>query len=298
MKKFIAYIILFAGIFIAIDVCYGVVCDYLHENAKGGGIAKRKYVACDTNEDIILFGSSRMLHHYNPMIIEDSLGMTCFNAGEDGNGIIMSYGFMKMILERYSPKMIIYDIHKFDYNLSDNMQFINLLKPFYKDHAAVRDLIEDISPADKYKMKSSLYRYNSLFIRVLGSVVSSSSKYQKGYLPLENTMDYDVDVYAEEEVVLDEVKLKYLRRFIHDCKEKGVKLAFFVAPVYLSSTTSSHAAVKALAEEEGVPFFDYYTYEKLTTDKDLFEDQIHLNYKGADEYTRLIIPNIREVLNK
>lgn len=49
-------------------------------------------------------------NHYVPRVISDSLGMTCFNAGEDGNCIILAYGYLQMIMKRHVPKLVIYEI--------------------------------------------------------------------------------------------------------------------------------------------------------------------------------------------
>ena len=109
MKTYVLRILLFFGIVAVVDVAAGKVFHYLQAN-KAGGRTGAEYHACrESNEDIIILGSSRASHHYIPRIIEDGLGMTCFNAGQDGNGIILQYGRWKMISERYTPKMIIYD---------------------------------------------------------------------------------------------------------------------------------------------------------------------------------------------
>ena len=89
MKKYIRNILLFFVAIVVIDLLFGVVCQYLNDHSKGGGIKSRYYVCKESNEDVLIFGSSRAKHHYVPDIIEDSLSMTCYNTGEDGNGIIV-----------------------------------------------------------------------------------------------------------------------------------------------------------------------------------------------------------------
>ena len=104
-------------------------------------------VACkESKEDVILMGSSRASHHYVTQIITDSLGLICFNAGQDGNGIIMQYGRWKMISERYAPKVLIYDITPvFDLMENDNMTYIDHLKPFCSD-GEVKDYVAELFP--------------------------------------------------------------------------------------------------------------------------------------------------------
>lgn len=64
MKKLVRNLLIFVCVVVLIDVCYGFVCGYLQDNAKFGGTAKRMYVAKKSTEDIMMFGSSRMMHHY------------------------------------------------------------------------------------------------------------------------------------------------------------------------------------------------------------------------------------------
>ena len=110
MKKFILHILVFFAIVTAVDYVAGKVFRYIQ--IKAGGRTGAEWYACkEMKEDIIIMGSSRAIHHYVPRIIADSLGMSCFNAGQDGNGIILQYGRWKMISERYTPKLIIYDVN-------------------------------------------------------------------------------------------------------------------------------------------------------------------------------------------
>lgn len=296
MKKFILRILMFAVMITTIDFCFGYAMDYMHDHSKGGGMAKRLYMARESVDEIILFGSSRMNHHYNPIILEDSLGLSCFNAGQDGNGIIMSYGFLEMMLKRYNPRLIVYDISEFDFAVGDNMKYISLLKPYYSE-PSVKDIITDISPMDKYKMMCSMYKYNSLVVRVLGSYISSSSEYQKGYLPLLGTMDYEVDDPVECAPMVDSVKIKYLRKFVELCKAKNVELVFSLSPRYKAKDSSYYKEVKDMILKMNVPFLDNYSNPDFCNNIDLFQDQIHMNSKGADEFTRYLIPYLREYIN-
>lgn len=294
MKKFITRILLFAAIVVALDLSYGAVMGYMHDHLKGGGMAKRLYVAQQCHEEIMMFGSSRMCHHYNPMLIEDSLGMTCFNAGEDGNGIIMAYGFLQMVLERYTPKMVIYDLSGYDFEADDRMKYIAFLKPYY-DHECVREIISEISPIERYKMYSSLYRYNSFFLRIVGGFVSSSSVYQKGYLPLSKTMDYEVDIPKQNTAKVDSLKLAYLDKMISLCDEKGIVLVFCISPRYKAQDSDWYGPVKDLCTHRGAHLLDYNADLELAAEKTYYQDQTHMNSKGADVYTKKVIADIRHL---
>ena len=111
MKRFVIKILVFLAIMFILDRGFGLAMKYLQDHAKGGYVGHHNYILHQANEDILIFGSSRAIHHYNPQIIEDSLGMSCYNCGQDGNGIVLFYGWWQMIKERYQPKMIVYDVN-------------------------------------------------------------------------------------------------------------------------------------------------------------------------------------------
>ena len=135
MKKFLLKLALFFAALIVVDRALGMVFSYMGNHAKGGYIGHHKYVTDKTNEDILIFGSSRAIHHYNPQIITDSLGLTCYNCGQDGNGIVMQYGRWKMLSKHHLPKVIIYDIEPaFDMAVNDNSRYIDRLKPYTGDN--------------------------------------------------------------------------------------------------------------------------------------------------------------------
>ena len=156
MKKFIDKLLVLVLLLVGLDICFGMVMDDMYQHAKSGTTSKSTYIANKTNEDVLIFGSSRAVHHYNPQIIEDSLGMSCYNCGYDGNGILLNYGYYQMIIERYAPKVIVYDvIGEFDFLPGDNLRFLKGLRPFYKNNM-IREYIAGIDNIESIKDFSSL----------------------------------------------------------------------------------------------------------------------------------------------
>lgn len=104
-------VLLFAVLILGIDVAVGGTLSHMVSQTKGGENGRNNYICDEVNADILIFGSSWAIHHYNPVILSDSLGMTCYNCGMDGNGIILNYGRYQMICQRYLPKVIITDVY-------------------------------------------------------------------------------------------------------------------------------------------------------------------------------------------
>jgi hypothetical protein len=289
MRKYLLKILLFFALVAAVDFVFGRVCGYLASHPQGGLTANLRYICEASHEDILMLGSSRMQHHYVPGILRDSLGMSCYNAGIGGNGIILSYGLMEMVLERYSPRIVLYDVSSFDMYADDNSRYIDNLKPFCLDHPELMEILTDVNPAEKWKIRSGLYRYNSQFLALLGDYLRPSQSLDNGYWPLQGVMDYEPELPHGPLTDVDPLKMNYLSKFIDLCRSHGVTLFFIASPSYFGALLpADNDPAKHLCEASGVPFLDYYADSLLCSSKAYWADAVHLNDAGAQVFTRKI----------
>lgn len=295
MKKYLIKIALFFVAVAIVDVLFGIACQYMNDHSKGGGIKSRYYVCKESNEDVLIFGSSRAKHHYVPDIIEDSLGVTCYNTGEDGNGIILSYGFLKMITQRYSPKLIIYDVTTFDMHEDDNMKYVDLMKPFYYE-PGIDSIFWEVNPKSRYMMLSNLYRYNTTCLRVIGNFIHPMTNYPKGYSALFDVMDYEPIIKEEPQKEVDLLKIKYFEDFVKMTKNNNIQLVCCVSPIYKAfSNEDYYGHIKQICEKYEIPFLYYEAEATIIEEKSYFKDRTHLNDSGASLYSNIIARKIKEL---
>lgn len=297
MKKFILKVGLFFLALIIVDRALGTIFAYMGDHAKGGYMGHHKYATDKANEDILIFGSSRAIHHYNPQILSDSLGMSCYNCGVDGNGIILFYGLWQMIKKHHKPKMIVYDISlSFDFCKGEsNQKYLGWLRADY-DRPGVKEIFAVIDPTEKYKMMSWLYRYNSKFLQNVTDYIHPIFGIEgNGYLPLKGEMDTMKIKKANgdnRQITLDEQKIYYLKKLIEETRGDSVKLVFAVSPSWYGE-----AQVQPIVDffnNENAVFIDFSNKEKYTRHTEYFKDGQHLNSFGADEYTKDIIQYLRQ----
>ena len=261
-------------------------------HAKGGYIGHHKYVTDKTDEDVLIFGSSRAIHHYNPQILSDSLGVTCYNCGQDGNGIVLFYGLWQMIKERYHPKMIIYDVSSgFDlYEGESDQKYLGWLRMDY-DRPGVKQIFAAVDPTEKYKMMSMLYRYNSKFMQNITDYVHPIFGIEgNGFLPLAGEMDaMKVRGGTREQPVraVDSLKIGFINKLIDEAD--GVKLVFVASPKWYSPTEMDYQPIRDICEERNIQFIDFSSNEKYVHQNEWFKDGTHLNARGADEFTKDLI---------
>ncbi len=289
MKRFVIRLLSFLAIVLVLDRGFGLAMKYLQNHAKGGYVGHHNYILHYANEDILIFGSSRAIHHYNPQIIEDCLGMSCYNCGQDGNGIVLFYGWWQMIKERYQPKMIIYDVNpSFDLLIGeDNSKYLGWLRSEY-DNEGVKKVIEDIDPTEKYKMLSMMYCYNSKFLQNIIDFVHPLFKISSnGYLPLMGEMD-KMKVRERKEktkYVFDSQKLKFLELLIKETKERGIKLIFVASPIWYGKTNAQFEPLCDLCNKQGIPFYNFSNDTSYVHHNEFFKDGNHLNARGANAFT-------------
>lgn len=299
MKNFIFKILLLIIILLIIDKSIGIIFQFMQHHSKGGDTGRMEYIASRMNQDILIFGSSRAIHHYNPKIIEDSVQMSCYNCGRDGNGIIFSYGMYRLFKDRYTPKVIIYDvIDGFDLiNEDNNEKYLEWLR-YYYNKPGIDSIFINVDKNEKYKMISLMRQYNYKFIQVASDYISPKQQDIKGYRPLEGTIKYEPikNNDSNKSIQYDNLKLEYFKLLIKDCKEKGTKLIFMVSPKYKGEKKRSYEKIIQLAESEKIPFFYHYDDNEISSNKKYFEDSMHMNKYGAEKYTKKIISEIKPYL--
>ena len=296
MKKFLLKIALFFAFLFVIDRVAGYTFSYMSEHSKGGYVKHHNYITDGVHEDLLVFGSSRAIHHYDPQIISDSLGLSCYNCGQDGNGILLFYGWWQIIKEHHHPKVIIYDITPgFDLNAGDdNHKYLGWLKELY-ERANVSDIFEDVDKTEKFKMMSQMYRYNSKFHQIAADFVYPLYVVKaNGFLPLQGEVDMMriKKSQAKTKVQFDPLKISYLNKFIDEAD--GVKLIFAVSPMWYGIDTEDLAPIRDICHKRHIPFIDFSNDSKYVHNNAYFKDGTHLNARGADEFTRDLMMELRK----
>ena len=297
MKKFMVKILLFFAMVVAIDFGVGFVGDYLTSHVKSGDTKRTYDLAMKDYHDVLILGSSRARHHYETPFLSDALGLDVYNAGYDGNGVILAYGLLEMILERYQPKLIIYDVEPaFDINVyepdNNHKRYISRLKPYYR-HNAIGKIIEDVSSEEWYKVHSGMIRYNMSIITMLHENYRNDNDEKKGFSPLIG--EYEREPEKNDGMkVLDSFKLRYMDRLLVLAKKKQVPIIVVASPKYGSGSSSGLQPVVGICKHNDVEFIDFYADSVFMRHKEWFKEPMHLNKKGAMAFSEKILTLISD----
>lgn len=298
MKRFVLQIVVLFAIVALVDVSAGLVFSFVERKAKGGFTYRDQYICNSLETDILISGSSRCVRHYNPQIFRDSLGVSCYNSGQMGNGIILNYGRILMINERRKPKVIIYDLHpSFDLLIGDdNHRYLTWLKSHYNRNG-IADIFDSIDKTEKYKMQSKMYRYNSRWIEIcLDYLHPIHNLREDGFSPLKGEMNR-LKVRAKDKEILegynyDALKLQYINKMIDELE--GCTVYFVVSPIWYGMDTTQFEPVKKVCDERGIQFIDFSNNSKYLHNDHYFKDGSHMNEVGAAEFTKDLIAYLKQ----
>lgn len=289
MRKFITKLLLFLSLVLLVDFVVGSFGEYMVSHSTKGSSYQVRYISNDISDSILILGSSRAVHHYVPSIITEKTGMSCYNVGHDGSGIIYNYGIFSVITSTHKPRYVIYDIcPKYDLFKDDNSRYLANLKLYY-GHPNIRKLFEDINWKESIKMTSNMYKYNSRLLELFSDYRGNTVKKEnlRGYLPKFNTMSYvakpNPDFIYEHET--DEQKLKYLEMLIDECDSLKINLIFVVSPCYKYSNDDLLKPIKAIAKSKHISFVNHFSDTYISTDSTWWADGVHLNDNGAKKWT-------------
>ncbi len=296
MKRFFIRLGIYVMIIIACDFVVGFVGDNLLESAKGGNTKRKYYMANNINEELLIFGSSRAFYHYDPEIIQDSLCLSAYNCGFEESGIICAYGYLKMILQRYHPRIVIYDIMPF-YDLIVNDNFYGLSNlPFFYEKQGIDSIFWSVRKSERYKMISKMYRYNYVYPEILLDNIYPIIDFKKGHRTLNKDMvSGENQITIQETCEYDSLRLYYLEKLIRDCKNK-TQLVFTVSPVYGNTVDSVLLPIKTLCNKYGIPILNHYTDSTFNNRSECFADKFHLNNFGATEYSKVVAREIKQII--
>lgn len=295
---FLFKLLFFLMVVFTLDFIIGSTLRYYYFKQEVGRLYRATYSIDKTNDQVLIFGSSRAYHHYIPSMIEEKLHLSCYNMGCPGQYIIYNYAILKAVLKRHTPEIIILDIMPGELikekNSYDRLSF---LLPYYKDHPEIRSIIHLRGPFEKYKLYSAIYPFNSSFLMIAGGNLNYFKKKkedEKGFVALTNTWHYPIKIDQSKNYELDTVKVNMLESFISLCKESNVKLFIGCSPSYVKYEKTEYTiqVIKELSKIKQVIFFDYSNDSLYVNDNSLFDDPGHLNKKGATKFTESICKKI------
>ena len=256
-------------------------------------VARMNYQVKQCESECLILGSSRASHHYAPSIIQDSLGLSTYNAGGNGHGISYADGVLRAIIGRKKPKLIILECSDGEFR-ADWTEKVGSLKPYFKEHPEILHLaMRVVGDKESLKSKFSAYRFNSLLFPVLGTYLNYSMDKEKGFMPLKGNNIPEMKMRESKGAFsINNMNRNVFEDFVGICKDNNIKVVAFCSPIY-QDFSSERIELSKICEEKDIPFYDYSNDEFFMSHPEYFWDNAHLNKDGAEIYTKLVIAGIK-----
>lgn len=306
-KQFVIRISLMLVLLAGVDRLVGISFSYLADKAlsKAPNAMRTEHTIKKVHDDVIILGSSRANHHYNPSILEDSIDLSVFNCGKDGKPFYYSAAMFDAITERYSPKLVVFDIEprmlEHGFTTYEDAYELN---PFYDENELFRQIINKKSKTEPIKMLSHMYRYNSRAVAIVGKLFVSDFVQYKGYAPISTTGYKYIEsmpqvTYDDTAMGIDEFTLYLLNHTIEKAKQKDIQIIFSVSPRYQQSNiddVNSWKYLNNILSQNHIPLI--YNGDTSLIDKpEYFKDIAHLNSDGADIFSKHFAKKLKECLS-
>lgn len=307
IKKIAFGVLSFCVLLIAADWVVGTWSEKMYHKSKYGIFRRQIYCLTESQDELMILGSSRAAHHYVPQVFEDSLGISCYNAGSDGMCIYYHYGILASRIQRgCPPKIVILEVIGTDAEVSQGATFsldaaLDRYAPHYGQFAEIDSLFAFNGWKEKAKLLSKTYKYNSKLVQTIKCNYIPWPE-DRGYEALNGVMKIsegeqaaDVLAPSSEEINIEERKILYLQKFIDACKDNNIELVMCYSPYYGQINPNSIIMLEQLAEKNGVNFFNYGDDVRFQK-PEYFQDASHLNDAGATAYSKTIVSFLRDVI--
>ena len=297
-SRFFLYLFLVLAMVCLVDILVSFSLELMFK----GRYDSRIQNAVERKAEIGIIGASRASHHYDSQLLEDSLNKTVFNYGIDGRNIYVHYAILKKLIDNKEaiPNTILLDLSSVDiYDMHGyNKERLNILYPYYKD-STINGILNDL--LDKPNLTSIKYsglvRHNSNLLQYAKEWIKPVATTNKGFIPLQNKCDKNLDSAMNETHKIDPEKIRYLKKFIEECKDNHITLFLVSSPsLRVEKDKQWMNEIQNIAEEEGVSYLNYYNDPLFVNHKELFSDPDHLNQTGAIEFSNRLLQSVRPSL--
>ncbi len=301
-KKAIKYLISMVLFVIIMDKSIGFIYERLYFTEKSINHDRLIYSAIGTKEDVLVFGSSRAYHHYNPLIIEEELGLSCFNVGSGGQNIYFHLALLKEAIKRNKPKIAILDLIYVDFEDAGpkhDKEKLGVLLPFVNKSEIYKNAVFLRGSTEKIKLLSSIYPYNSKQLYMIRNNLSSQRSDTKGFYGLPREWNEPIKNDEIESFEIDVYKLKAIYEFIEICKKNDINIFIFISPHYAKNINKENYNYisENIHKKYGILVNNFTDSTKYLNIPHYFSDPFHLNKKGADFYSKEVYEYISKNLD-
>lgn len=279
----------------------------------------------EENVDTLFLGSSHCFRAYDPALYEELTGRSAFNLGSSSQNYDTSYYLLREAAKLNKLETVYLDMHykflfvdKADRDLVQANIISDYMKPsfnkleFLTATSEAKDYTNRFFPfrrdwqklADIPYLRENFAKKQSESYREYEPIIREQEYYAgKGFVSSTEELDAEAITWWDNFTDISEdmdsevtYTLSYIEKIVEFCKANKIRLVFVTAPSYsrylkeVGPYEQAYDYIAALAEQYEVPYLDFNMLEeRLHLESDSFLDVDHLNGKGAETVTRMLV---------
>ena len=286
-----------------VDFLVGKASVFILTIQNDGRYYKCQYTLEKSKDEIIIIGSSRAEINYNPAAFSKVLSMSCWNAGSAGQSFIYFYAIENVILNRYSPKLIILNLDQDVFEGAPDFNRMSILRPFAKFHPDLYNILSQKDYFEKYKLHSNIYACNSIMFYLLKPFFFKNKEGKPG----DNGWKPRADIVSTQIIYRDSINrisahrnkfnpktMLLFNEMLDLAKQKKTEIIVAIAPDYfpLADKSPSIEQIKNICTKKNIAVFDFTSDSALIRKQKYFADPQHLNCKGATVFSNMLANKI------
>ena len=283
MKRFLTY----TGLLLVLVLVLQFIGEYVYTYVYNHGSYRNKVMWVrglekETKLDYAILGSSRVNYHLDPTIIEKKTRAVGINLGLNNSYASDKLLMLEELLEKTHPKRVFVQVdYTFDKTGPNPVGSVSWM-PYLKEERIFNHFSETEGNYTLYK-NWPFYRYQ-IFESQLGirnitmSLLGKQPNFleREGFVPLRRNFN-EASAFSHR---LKDVENESYAAIQAICKEKGIDLYFFTAPL-----NGFQGNFKIL--EKYLP--NYTDFSKAISEDHYFADEVHLKEAGAILFTELFV---------
>lgn len=291
----------------ALGLALDKVSDRVQAQVNPSGVASANWVLAQRDADIIIFGSSRAKHHFDPRVIDEQLATSTINAAVNARGIAYARMLQSELLRADTDvRLFILQLDLVELFEPARQRAVSMA-PWYGRNPVVDEILEDSSRFAPIKLQSYAYRYNGKVLHLIQDMRKSSASPAKGYVALGGALS-DIPpplgrgaLHFPNLGPIAEAAGSLHREFVRAARARGIEVALVLGPRLRraepepdSQYAAAVAYFQAMAEVEGahfIPLSDLEYPQFRAPEK--YRDWLHLNHGGAVELSFLLAEELR-----
>jgi hypothetical protein len=263
------------------------------------------------NTNVLVMGSSRAWRHIDPKVIKDSLGLSAYNIGMDGQHLPMQLSRYQTFLKyNKQPKIIIYSLDFF--MLKENEKLFNKdqFLPYMLFNFEILNKLKGYQDFNYYDFTIPLVRYygatNALMhtVKIMAFPKLNKEGRVDGFLGTDKKWNNDFEKAKKKmknfSISIDKNILIRFDNFLLDCKNKNIKVYFVYSPEYVEgqrfvlNRNELINCLHSLANKHKIPFLNY-SNDEICLNKKYFYNTTHLNSIGADLFSKKMCSDLKNI---